>query len=66
MKLGDEIRRGREAKGLSQSALAREAGMTQQRVSELERDAECGTRTLEKLIEAGILRWTNKGPRAAV
>lgn len=65
MKLGKEIRRAREAMGLTQPAYAQRVGLTQQRVSELERGASIGTKTLERLIKRGGLRWTERGPRAA-
>ena len=64
MKIGTEIRKAREAMGLTQDAYARRVGLTQQRVSELEGGANIGTRTLERLIKRGGLIWSSKGPRA--
>jgi transcriptional regulator with XRE-family HTH domain len=65
MKLGVEIRKAREAMKLTQEKYAARLGMYQQRISELENDASVGTKTLERLLKRGGLRWTDKGPRAA-
>lgn len=52
MKTGEKIRRVREVKGVKQVALARELGITQQRLSQIEQADEIDEATLDKISKA--------------
>lgn len=64
MRIGPEVKKAREALGLSQLDYGKRVGLPQQTISAIEAGRGVRSSTLDRLVDKGGLIWTDKGPKA--